>query len=160
MIKLSKKFLKREVDIMRLKQKIGVILILCSLFVIYSGYKRYEYYSSLPEVSELHSITIKGPYSRPYIDLNDEEINAAVHMLKDLKYGGWDGSTRYGVIDPEYISFNIRSRDCSVTPHFFLNLYVEEGVIKGVADVKSNNFEVLKCDELYHWAFDKFMEDD
>lgn len=145
---------------MKLKQKIFLILILCSLFIIYSGYKRYRYYSSLPEVSELHSITIKGPYSRPYIDLNDQEINTVVDMLKNLKYGGWDGSTRYGVIDPGYISFRIRSRDCSVTPHFFLDLYVEEDVIKGVALVESNRFEVHECDSLYHWAVNKVMEDD
>lgn len=141
---------------MKLKQKIFVILILCSLFVVYSGYKRYEYHSSLPEASELHSIIVKGFDNR--IKLNDQEITAVLKMLEDLEYCGWDGSMRYGVIDPEFISFNINSRDVSVTPHILLILYVEDGVNKGVADVKSNHFEVLKCDELYYWAVDKLME--
>ena len=145
---------------MRLKWKMAIVLIICSLFAIYSEYKRYEYHSSLPEAIELHSVTIKGPYSNPYVDLNDKEINAVVKMLKDLEYGGTDGSTRYGVIDPEYISFRIRSNDCSVTPHIFLDLYAEEDVIKGVAIIENNNFEVLKCDELYNWATDKLTQDE
>ena len=141
---------------MKLKWKMAIVLIICSLFAIYSGYKRYEYYSSLPEETELHSIVLKGCNNR--IELNREEIVDMLNMMHVLEYGGTDGSTRYGLTDSNFISCFINSNDVSITPHILLNLYVEDNIYKGSADIENNNFEVLECDELHDWAINKLTQ--
>lgn len=126
-----------------------LIIVICSVF-LNRLYNVQMYYNSLPGNDEVHSIIVYADEKRG--ETSHFEQNEILNLLRMARIDEIGGESRYGVIDPEFITFFINSVDTNIKPHITLVLYKKEGKIWGNYQIKGKSYKLKNCDELYDYA--------